>query len=130
MVPTSLLGSLATLLFGVVSIVKPEATATVTNLEPLDAAGRSEVSTVFGGVFTTLGILGLAGEDRPVTLVWIGVVLARIASFRDPEAISAETIVGLLVEIGILGLFLAPEGGADAPAVEVEVPGADGGGDD
>ncbi|WP_276259212.1 hypothetical protein [Haloglomus litoreum] len=129
MAPTSLLGSLATLLFGVVSVVKPDITAKVVSLEPLDAAGRSEVTTVFGGVFTTLGILGLAGEERPVTLVWIGVVLARIASFRDQEAITADTIVGLLVEIGILGLFLAPEGGDDEPAVEVEVPGADAGGD-
>jgi hypothetical protein len=126
MAPTSLLGSLATLLFGVVSLVKPDATAKVTNLEPVDAAGRSEITTVFGGVFTTLGIFGLAGEERPVTLVWLGVVLARIASFRDQEAITAGTIVGLLVEIGILGLFLAPEGDDDTAAVEVEVPGADG----
>jgi hypothetical protein len=125
MAPTSLLGSVATLLFGVVSLVKPDITAKVTNLEPLDAASRSEVTTVFGGVFTTLGILGLAGEERPVTLVWLGVVLARIASFRDQEAISADTIVGLLVEIGILALFLAPEDGDEKPAVEVEVPGAD-----
>jgi hypothetical protein len=126
MAPTSLLGSLATLLFGVVSLVKPDATAKITDLEPLDAAGRSEVTTVFGGVFTTLGILGLAGEERPVVFVWVGVVLARIASFRDQEAITAGTIVGLLVELGILGLFLAPEGDDDAAAVEVEVPGADG----
>lgn len=125
MAPTSLLGSLATLLFGVVSLVKPDITAKVVSLEPLDAAGRSEITTVFGGVFTTLGILGLAGEERPVVLVWLGVVLARIASFRDQEAITADTIVGLLVEIGILALFLAPEGGDEEPAIEVEVPGAD-----
>jgi hypothetical protein len=124
MAPTSLLGSLATLLFGVVSLVKPGITANVVSLDPVDAAGRSEVTTVFGGVFTTLGVLGLAGEERPVALVWVGVVLARIASFRDQEAITADTIVGLLVELGILGLFLAPEGDEE-PAVEVEVPGAD-----
>jgi hypothetical protein len=129
MAPTSLLGSLATLLFGVVSVVKPDLTAEVTSLEPLDAAGRSEVTTVFGGVFTTLGVLGLTGEERPVTLVWVGVVLARLASFRDREAITADTVVGLLVELGILGLFLAPEGD-DAPAVEVEVPGSGADGDD
>jgi hypothetical protein len=124
MAPTSLLGSLATLLFGVVSLVKPDVTAEVVSLAPVDAAGRSEISAVFGGVFTTLGLLGLAGEDRPVVAVWIGVVLARIASFRDQAAITSDTIVGLLVELGILGLFLAPEG-EDEPAVEVSVPGAE-----
>lgn len=125
MAPTSLLGSLATLLFGVVSLVKPDATAEVVSLAPVDAAGRSEIVTVFGGVFTTLGLLGLSGEERPVVVVWIGVVLARIVSFRDQEAITSDTVAGLLVELGVLSLFLAPEGGADEPAVEVSVPDAD-----
>jgi hypothetical protein len=124
MAPTSLLGSLATLLFGVVSLVKPSTTAEVVSLAPVDATGRSEIVAVFGGVFTTLGLLGLAGEERPVVAVWIGVVLARIASFRDQAAVTSETVVGLLVELGILGLFLAPEG-AEEPAVEVPAPGAD-----
>lgn len=124
MAPTSLLGSLATLAFGLVSLAKPALTAAAVSLAPVDAAGRSEVATVFGGVFTTLGLLGLAGEDRPVTIVWLGVVLARIASFRDREAVTTDTVVALLVEIGILGLFLAPEDDAEATA-EAEVPGAD-----
>lgn len=119
MAPTSLVGSLGTLLFGVVSLVKPDVTAKVTSLDPVDADGRSEIATIFGGVFTTLGLLGLAGKKRPVTLVWAGVVVARLASFRDREAITPGTVVGLLVEVGLLGLFLAPEGGDDQP-VEVE----------
>ena len=118
MAPTSLLGSLATLLFGVLSLVKPDATAKVTSLEPVEAAGRSEITAVFGGVFTTLGLLGLAGRKRPATLVWAGVVVARLASFRDREAISPGPVVGLLLEVGLLALFLAPEG--DDEAVEVE----------
>jgi hypothetical protein len=121
MAPTSLLGSLATLLFGVVSLVEPDATAAAVSLAPVDAAGRSEVAAVFGGVFTTLGLLGLAGEDRPVALVWLGVVIARVLSFRHGGTVTRESVVGLLVEVGILGLFLAPEG-ADEPAVEVAVP--------
>jgi hypothetical protein len=121
MAPTSLLGSLATLLFGVVSLVEPDATAAAVSLAPVDAAGRSEVAAVFGGVFTTLGLLGLDAEDRPVALVWLGVVIARVLSFRHGGAITRESVVGLLVEVGILGLFLAPEG-ADEPAVEVAVP--------
>lgn len=114
---TSLLGSLATLLFGVVSLVNPNVTANVTNLTPIDAAGRSEITTVFGGTFTTLGLLGLAGEERPVTLVWAGIVAARLASFRDRKAVSPETILGLLLEIGILALFLAPK---SSETVEIE----------
>lgn len=123
MAPTSLLGSLATLAFGLVSFAKPETTAELTSLAPVDAAGRSEVRTVFGGVFTALGLLGLAGEERPVTAVWAGVVLARLASLREEGALTRDTAVGLAAEAVLLGLFLAPEGDTDIEdAVEVEVP--------
>ena len=112
MVDTSLLGSLASLGFGLAALAKPDALASFTSLGPLDADGRSEIRTVFGGVFSTLGILGLAGEDRPVTAVWGGLVLARVASLADSEARTVDTLVGLVAEIVILGLFLA--GGEDA----------------
>jgi hypothetical protein len=126
MAPTSLLGSIATLGFGLVSLGKPETIADLTSLAPVDAAGRSEIRTVFGGGFTTLGLLGLAGEERPVTAVWAGVVLARLASFRGEGALTRDTAVGLVVEALILGLFLAPESAEDIEdAVEVEVPADD-----
>jgi hypothetical protein len=126
MAPTSLLGSVATLAFGLASFLKPDAVADLTSLAPLDAAGRSEVRTVFGGVFTALGVLGLAGEERPVTVVWTGLVLARLASFREDDALTRDTAVALLAEVVVLGLFLAPEDDTGVEdAVEVEVPGED-----
>jgi hypothetical protein len=112
MVEKSRLGSLASLGFGLAALAKPDALASFTSLGPLDADGRSEIRTVFGGVFTTLGVLGLAGEQRPVTAVWGGLVLARLASLADSEARTADTLVGLLAEVVVLGLFLAGGEGA------------------
>ncbi|MBN1265135.1 MAG: DUF4345 family protein [Anaerolineales bacterium] len=101
--------SVATVLTGVVSLVKPESVQGFTGLNPDGGRGITEIRAILGAFFIGLGLAAIYFNQAETyqmlgfTYLLVGVVRG-VSMFVDRSVMSSNTI-SLVVEL-ILGLVL------------------------
>jgi len=101
--------SAATILTGLVSLVKPESVRGFTGLEPRGGRGITEIRAILGAFFIGLGAAAIF-FNQPETYQMLGFtyllvgVVRGVSMVLDKSAVSSNTI-SLVVEL-ILGIIL------------------------
>lgn len=108
----ALTGSAITLALGLLGLLRPEAAARFTSLQPVGRIGRSEIRATYGGFFVALGACGLLWREPTawtvVGLAWLGAALGRTLSVPLDASGEAKNLGGIVFE-GLIGVaLLAP----------------------
>lgn len=98
------------IVFGVYSIVQPEAAATMAHLHTKDATGQAEIRTAFGGMSIGLGAAPLIFYQpvgfQVAGLIWLIVFATRlIATYLDHPKLERTFIISGVFEL-IIGIIL------------------------
>ncbi len=98
-------GTIAT---GLLALIKPSAAYGFTGLEAKGSRGKSEIRSIFGGLFIGLGIAPLILGDPAFTTLGIGylaIAAARAFSILFDRSFEQSNWISLGIEI-IFGLIL------------------------
>ena len=104
-----IIAAIATILTGLYSLLKPTAITGFTGLQPVGGRGITEIRSILGGVFISLGAVPLM-LNSPDAYLMLGITYLVIAFVRgisivmDKSAVSSN-IVSLAVEI-VFGIIL------------------------
>lgn len=100
-----------TLGLGAIAVCLPTFTADKVGIGVPDSFGRSEVRATYGGLFVGLGAACFWLQSKEAFLVagiaWVAAAIARLLSMLVERDVSGRNWLGILVEGGIGGLFLA-----------------------
>ncbi|MFN8410785.1 MAG: DUF4345 family protein [Anaerolineales bacterium] len=104
-----IIAAVATLLTGLVSLLKPESVTGFTGLRPEGGRGITEIRTIFGGFFIALGAVPLIVKS-PVAYLMLGIAYLVVALVRGismvvDKSVVQSNIISLVVEI-IFGIIL------------------------
>lgn len=108
----ALLGSTGTLALGLLGLLRPDAAANFTSMQPIGRIGRSEIRATYGGFFLALGACGLLLRDPLVWSVigvaWLGAAAGRAISVPVDESYEPKNLGGIVFEATLGLLLLAP----------------------
>ena len=104
-----IIAALATILTGLVSLLKPESVTGFTGLRPEGGRGITEIRAILGGFFVALGAAPLF-LNSPVAylmlgIAYLGVALVRAVSMFTDKSVVQSNVISLVVEI-IFGIIL------------------------
>ena len=104
-----IIAALATILTGLVSLLKPESVTGFTGLRPEGGRGITEIRAVLGGFFIALGAAPLL-LNSPVAytmlgIAYLGVALVRGVSMFVDKSVVQSNIISVVVEV-IFGIIL------------------------
>jgi hypothetical protein len=102
-----IIAALLTIATGGLSLFKPMSTPGFTGLEPVGGRGVSEIRSVLGGLFITLGLVPLIlGGNAYLMLGWcyLGIAAVRLMSiFVDKSSVRSNWIsLGVEIVFGFL----------------------------
>lgn len=104
-------GALVTLVMGGLGLLRPQAAARLTGLEPRGRLGASELRATYGGLFAALGLFALLTRDEVAFALvgagWLGAAAARVG---DALLLGGDRSVwrAALFEAAVALLLLAP----------------------
>jgi hypothetical protein len=100
-----------TLGLGIIAICLPSFIAEKVGIGAPDSFARSEVRATYGGLFVGFGAACFWLQSQEAFLVagiaWVTAAVARLLSMLIERDVSGRNWLGILVEGGIGGLFLA-----------------------
>lgn len=101
--------AIATILTGLVSLLKPESVTGFTGLRPEGGRGITEIRAVLGGFFIALGAAPLM-LSSPVAYMMLGIAYLGVAAVRGismlvDKSVVQSNMISLVVEI-IFGIIL------------------------
>ncbi|MBI5354712.1 MAG: DUF4345 family protein [Chloroflexi bacterium] len=101
--------AVATILTGLVSLLKPESVTGFTGLHPEGGRGITEIRAVLGGFFIALGAFPLFVQS-PIAYMMLGVAYLAIALVRGvsmfvDKSVTQSNVISLVVEI-VFGIIL------------------------
>ena len=104
-----IIAAIATILTGLVSLLKPESVTGFTDLRPEGGRGITEIRAILGGFFIALGAAPLV-LNSPVAymmlgIAYLGVALVRGVSMFTDKSVVQSNVISLVVEI-IFGIIL------------------------
>ncbi len=104
-----IIAAIATILTGFFSLIKPTAITDFTGISALGGRGITEIRSIFGGLFITLGIFPLV-INSPIAYMMLGVTylgigLVRAVSMFTDKSLVQSNIISLAVEI-VFGIIL------------------------
>ena len=98
--------AVATILTGLLALVKPSSAEGFIGLSARGARGRTEIRAVFGGLFIALGLMPLVsqfgGSYRMLGIAYLAIGIVRLASLLF---IDKSTARSNLISLGIEALF-------------------------
>jgi hypothetical protein len=104
-----IIAAIATILTGLVSLLKPESVTGFTGLHPEGGRGITEIRAVLGGFFIALGasplILNSPTAYMMLGISYLGIALVRGISMFVDKSIMQSNVISLVVEI-IFGIIL------------------------
>ena len=72
----ALLGAAITLGLGLLGLLRPDAAAAFTSMQPVGLLGRAEIRATYGGFFAALGVVCLVAREplafAVVGIAWLG----------------------------------------------------------
>jgi hypothetical protein len=105
------LAAVLTLGLGIAALAFPIFIAEQLGIEAKASLGRSEVRATHGGLFIGLGAVCLWLQSPEAFLVagvaWAAAACGRVVSMLIERELKGKNLVGIFVEGGIGGLFLA-----------------------
>ncbi len=101
--------AIATILTGLLSLIKPTAIIGFTGLTPVGGRGITEIRSIFGGLFIALGVFPIV-INSPVAYMMLGVTylgigLVRAISMFMDKSVVQSNVISLVVEI-VFGVIL------------------------
>jgi hypothetical protein len=103
------IAAVATVLTGLLVLIKPSAAEGFTGLHALGPRGISEFRAVFGGLFIALGVFPLVSQVKPTfqMLGWgyLAIALARTFSIFFDKSYDSSNFISLAIEI-VFGIVL------------------------
>jgi hypothetical protein len=103
------IGAIATIGVGLVSLVAPRSIKGFTGLEAPGPRGITEIRSVMGGLFIGLGlapfILGAPAVYQAIGVMYLAIALVRAVSMVLDRSIMQSNTISLIVEI-IFGVIL------------------------
>jgi len=104
-----IIAAVATILTGLVSLLKPESVTGFTGLRPEGGRGITEIRAVLGGFFVALGaaplLLNSPSAYTMLGIAYLGVGLVRGVSMFVDKSVERSNNISLAVEL-IFGLIL------------------------
>lgn len=104
-----IIAAVATILTGLVSLLKPESVTGFTGLRPEGGRGITEIRAVLGGFFVALGaaplLLNSPSAYTMLGIAYLGVGLVRGISMFIDKSVERSNNISLAVEL-IFGLIL------------------------
>jgi len=104
-----IIAAVATILTGLVSLLKPESVTGFTGLRPEGGRGITEIRAVLGGFFVALGaaplLLNSPSAYTMLGIAYLGVGLVRGISMFVDKSVERSNNISLAVEL-IFGLIL------------------------
>ncbi len=104
-----IIAAVATILTGLVSLLKPQSVTGFTGLRPEGGRGITEIRAVLGGFFIALGaaplLLNSPSAYTMLGIAYLGVGLVRGISMFVDKSVERSNNISLAVEI-IFGLIL------------------------
>lgn len=104
-----IVAAVATLLTGLLVLVKPAAAEGFTGLHAVGPRGISEFRAIFGGLFIALGLFPLVTRSPQAfqMLGWgyLAIALARLFSIFFDKSFDSSNLISLGIEI-VLGIIL------------------------
>jgi hypothetical protein len=105
------IGCLMTAGLGLMGLIRPNAAAAFTSIQPIGILGVSEIRATYGGFFFALGAYALYAQSAAVFVVlgvaWVGASVGRLISVAVDRSYAPKKFGGVVFEftIGILLLF-------------------------
>ena len=101
--------AIATILTGLVSLVRPRAVQGFTGLSAPGARGLAEIRAILGGAFIGLGVapLILGGPDayRMLGITYLVIAAARVVGIVVDRSTESSNLISLVVEV-VFGVLL------------------------
>jgi hypothetical protein len=98
-----LVAAIATVLTGLVSLVRPRAVQGFTGLRAPGARGLAEIRAILGGAFIGLGAapLFLGGQDayRMLGITYLVIAAARVVGIVVDRSTESSNLISLIVEV-------------------------------
>ena len=104
-----IIATIATILTGLYSLIKPTAITGFTGLQPVGGRGITEIRSILGGVFIALGAIPLA-LNSPDAYLMLGITYLVIAFVRGismflDKSVVSSNVISLFVKI-LFGIIL------------------------
>ncbi len=104
-----IVAAIATILTGLISLVRPRAVQGFTGLQAPGARGLAEIRAVLGGAFIGLGaaplILGTPEAYRMLGITYLAIGAARVVGIVVDRSTESSNLISLAVEI-VFGVIL------------------------
>ena len=100
---------------GLLGLLLPKVAARFVGLQPLTPAGRSEFRATYGGLWAPLALMPLVTQEPIVFAVsglcWAGAAAGRIVSILLDDALDAQNLKAVGLELAFAILLLAGDPG-------------------
>ena len=104
-----IVAAVATILTGLISLVRPRAVQGFTGLHAPGPRGLAEIRAVLGGAFIGLGaaplILGAPAAYQMLGITYLAIAAARLVGIVVDRSTEASNLVSLAIEI-VFGIIL------------------------
>ncbi len=104
-----IIAAIATIITGLLALVKPAAVQSFTGLTFDGARGKSEVRSIFGGLFIALGVTPLFIHTPGYLMLgiaYLAIAVARAFSIMFDKSTDKSNLISLAIEVVFGGILV------------------------